>query len=316
LLFFTSTSSTAVSTTQKRTGTYSYAIQANTTKNLSAISEIYFRIPVWCAGDMNNNAIQLRKGTTIIGSVGRNATSGLLEIRIGTTLTATGSIVITKSTWVSIEWHLKIADSGGISEVKVDGIADVTTGLTDTKPGADTTVDNLYISANTGAGTLYIDDIAINDTTGGVDDSWCGDGKVIILTPNAAGDATQWSTFPTGTANYADVDDIPSDSDTTYVYSSGTNAYDLYNLPASGLSNVTINRVWAEARAKDTVAEGGTVSLLLKTNDMIATGSSQSLLTTYTKQVLGDVYTTNPQSGVAWSVVELDALQVGQMVRG
>lgn len=286
VLLFTSAPSTAASTVQKRSGAYSYLVTGSGYINLAGYSEVYLRIAVWNAGNMLSNGIAFRNGTTTLGSIGRNATSKFVEIRIGTTLSATGTIPLLSSTWYVLEWHLKIDNSAGISEVKVDGVADATTGSTDTQPGAETTFDNLYLSSNAGSASTYFDDLALNDTSGGVDDSWCGDGKIILLTPNANGDSSDLvGSDSDSTNNYLLVDDIPADSDTTYVQSATPDDYDLYNLVACGLSGVTISRVWAEARAKDLVAEGGQIKLTVKTEATEYDSSAIDLLTTYTIQI-------------------------------
>jgi hypothetical protein len=129
-----------------------------------ALAEFYVRWPV---------KIQTLSGShrfpawlfnaTELGSVRVNASTGLVEIYTSTaTLRATGSIVIPLSTYVVIEVHVKIDNAVGEISVKVDGVDDATwTG--DTQPGADTTV-NIIWGAVGGAGTMYLDDLGLNDS--------------------------------------------------------------------------------------------------------------------------------------------------------
>jgi hypothetical protein len=157
----------------------------------------------------------------------------------------------------------------------------------------------------------YYDDLAINDTSGGADDSWCGDGRIIALTPNANGDLSQLTgSDGNSTDNYLLVDDVPSNGDTDYVEGSTVDQKDLYNLTACGLTGVIIKRVWAASRSRDTVAAGGLISLVVKTNSTEYAGTDRALATSYA-EVLGDIHTVNPNTSGAWSTSDLDALQVG-----
>src|SRR3989304_495806 len=182
----------------------------------AALSEFYFklgykrdgatsvgtRIPAWFAT------------STELGSIRLNTTTHLLEHYVGPTLTTTGTIVIPLSTHCVIECHVKIGDApNGIVETKVDGIPDISF-AGDSKPGADAAANMLRVYSMVSSG-MNIDDLALNDTTGGVDDSWCGDGKIILQTPNGAGDNTGLT--PSAGSNYECVDEFPNDGDTTYV---------------------------------------------------------------------------------------------------
>jgi len=315
LLFFSSTSGapTADATTF-RSGLASYKMDNNElgNKNITALSEAYFRLALYISADPSN-ILSWLSGTTWLGTLKRNTTSKFLELYTSTaTLVATGDIAIQASTWYVIEVHVKIDDTTGALDVRVDGVDDAAF-AGDTKPGAETTFNTLRYHG--GSNTSYYDDLAMNDTAGGADNSWCGDGKIILLKPNANGDVSGLTgSDADSTDNYLLVDDFPHDTDTTYTEGSVTDDYDSYNLAASGLTSVSILRVFAECRARDTVAEGGTMALMLETNATEYTGSDQALLTSYLGYT-GTQYTTNPQSAAAWSVAELDALQVGFKVR-
>ena len=313
-LFWDAGSSVTINTSTVRSGNAACNIPA-AVKTIPALSEFYLRFG-WNSNAFASQPILVwRNASTVLGRLFFNNAAGQqhFELQVGTTTVVAGTLTATTLTWYLVELHVKIADSGGVLELKVDGIADASfTG--DTKPGTATTVDNLqWLRLNQ---TDVIDDLALNDTTGGADNSWCGDGHIILLTPNADGDKSEWTGSDGNQVNnYALADEIPANGDTDYVESSTLDQTDLYNLTASGLSGVTIKRVWAEARARDTVAAGGLLALVLKTNSTEYAGSDLSLLTTYTKQLLGTVHTVNPNTSAAWTVSELDALQAGPKAR-
>lgn len=299
-----------MTTNPVRSGVYCARVNSNNSKSFSALSELYFRAAFLTLGNAGT-IVSFRSDTAAIGQLSISSATRLWEVRVGTTLRATGSISNSANIWQLIEWHLKIDDTNGISEIRIDGIADASFSG-DTKPSTQTTVDNFIFHYLTGSHS-HFDDIALNDTTGGSDNSWCGDGRVILLSPNAAGDSTDLT--PSAGSNYQCVDDIPPNSDTDYVEGSTAEDHDLYNLSASGLSGVEIKRVWAEARAKDTAASGAEVALVIKTNSSEYDSSNIALLADYTKQIKGTVHTVNPQTTSAWTISELDALQAGPKVK-
>ena len=328
LLLWDYTLSAYIETTIKRSGGASYRVAGGNKylqKNILDISEFYLRAAYNFGSIEASNIsdfLNWNDSTTNLGSIRVDGPSRFLKAYVGGTLVGTGTIAINTNTWYLVEVHLKLADAGGDLEVKVDGIIDIDFSG-DTKPGSSTTVNRLFYGVvNIGGSTnpIYIDDLALNDTTGTVDNSWCGDGRVILLTPNDNGDVSQLvGQDADSTNNYLNVDDFPHDTDTTYNQSSTLNEYDLYNLTPCGLTEVTILRVIPEARARDTVAEGGLASLPISVSGAgVYEGENRSLLTSYTR-ILGSGggsgYTLNPSTSLPWETSELDNLQVGFKVR-
>lgn len=317
LLFLDTGGSLTVSSSQARTGTYAYfgANAQNATKTFTGASEIYTRFCIRTdATPLNTDIFVWRNGGTTLGSLRLNTTTKKLEVYVSGSLVVTGTNVIQLNAWTMIEVHVLISDSG-IIETKVEGLLDATYSG-DTKPGSATTIDNFNYRAIQGASNCYFDDLACNNTSGAVDNSWCGDGHVIALVPNADGDVTQLvGSDGNQTNNYLLVDETPANGDTDYVVGSGINQYDLYNFSNSGLTGVTIRRAWAESRARDTVAAGALTCLTIKTNSTEYDGTDRSLITSYTIQILGDDYDTNPNTGNPWTISEIDALQAGPKVR-
>ena len=304
-----------VSTSNPRSGLYKIITENGQafTKVVTAGSEFYIRFGFNTNEDGASKLVSWYKGTTELGSIRRVAATDLLTLYTGTnTLVATGTISVPPYTWCLIEVHVKIADSGGVIELKINGSMDATGTFTgDTKPDTDTTIDKIYFS---GAMQNWFDDIAINNTAGATDNSWCGDGHVIALVPNANGDSSQLAGSDGNSAdNYLLVDEVPNDGDSTYVESSTPNEKDLYNLTASGLSNVNILRVWAEGRAKDTTTGAGTVKLVVKTESTEYDSDNIDLTTIYSQQI-GTIHTVNPNTSAAWTPTQLDALQVGMKI--
>ncbi|HLC22261.1 MAG TPA: glycosyltransferase, partial [Candidatus Nanoarchaeia archaeon] len=95
-------------------------------------------------------------------------------------------------------------------------------------------------------GQVYLDDIAINSDVGSYQNSWPGDGKIVHLKPNAAGDASDW------TNDYTYVDETTPDDATTLVASNTANQIDDHNIENSSTAGIassdTISLVQVGAR--------------------------------------------------------------------
>jgi hypothetical protein len=321
------TTTGAASTTQKRSGGASIVLTGGQTLtySVSDLAEAYIRFGIYWSGDSTTSTfrLQFRHGTTVLDELRIDLnTDGFVDLIVDTTLQDTGVLAISESQWYLIELRVKIDDAAGILDAKVDGVPDATFSG-DTKPGADAHFDNIYFYNNSSTGglpftntSIYLDDIALNDTAGGVDNSWCGDGKIIVILPN--GTVTNQLTGSDGdtTNNHLLVDEVPKDNDTTYVQGNVVNEEDLYDLAACGLTDVIINRIWAEARAKDTVASGGTIALVTKASGGAeVAGADVTLATTYTVRVLSAEQLVNPVDAAAWEVADIDALQGGPRTR-
>jgi len=303
---------------QVRSGSYSLqGAQGNSSTGItiSGVSEVYFRCAHWTNGT-SGTLLKWRIGATELGSLRFNSTNRCLELYTGTaTYVAGGTHPIPSNAWFLYEVHIKIDASAGVLEAKIDGVLDSSFNG-NTKPGTATTFDN-FLLPGTGTNVCYMDDIAINNTSGSVDNSWCGDGRIIALVPNANGDLSQlMGSDGNTTDNYLLVDEKPSNGDTDYVEGSVVDEKDLYNMSATGLaSNNIIRRVWVESRSRDTASAGGSIALAIKTNSTEYLSSNITLLGTYTASIKGIDYPLNPNSGVAWTISDVDALQAGPVTR-
>jgi len=303
-----------ISTTVKRSGAASLAAFEYTfcsfTKTITAVSEFYLRIGIYL-NSTETTVFQWKKGGTVLGTI-NISTAGITISCNG--LTATGAYIPVVNTWFILEVHVKIDDAAGTVALKYEGTTDASVSG-DTKPGADTTVDTLYFSRG-GASyvTLYLDDMALNDTAGAVDNSWCGDGKIIIVVPNADTATLQLTPSTAGT-HWNLVDEVPANT-TDYVEGSTVDEEDLYDLTACGLVDVVIKRIWAESRSIDTIASGGTIALVTKAaGGTDVAGADVSLLTSYTVKVMSAEQLVNPVDSAAWEPADIDALQGGPRTR-
>lgn len=297
-----------------RSGTYCGS-GGNGRVNITETDEIYIRfgIKFTHATSTYRFKVSLYNGTTQLGYIElENIYNNVKRVNlyINGSLVASGTIGLAISNWYLYEFYYKLADFGGVVTTKINGIEDINYSG-DTKPDDNTGFDNIYFESSI---ATCFDDIAINDTTGTEDNSWCGDGHIIAIKPNGNGDSSQLTGSDGDSVdNYLLVDDIPSDGDTTYVWGNVLNNQDLYNLEAPNLPvNHTITRVWAEARAKD--PDVGDIALPIKSGATQDDGTAKGLTTAYSA-IKGDEYTTNPDTGIAWTESDLNALQAGVKIK-
>ncbi len=109
------------------------------------------------------SAIEFRSGSTLIADIQING-SAQVEIRVGGSLEDTSTETLTAFSFELLSWRYRMLDAGGIFEVFLND--DLTTPVAsfsgDTKPGAETTIDNVRLSDDDGSN---FDDYAINALT-------------------------------------------------------------------------------------------------------------------------------------------------------
>lgn len=292
------------------TGPWGYTFQ----KNFSSLSELYFRVRVAQGEtpDWGAYPALFRCGSTNIAYVYMDKDTHTWRLYIGNTLVASSTKNFVHNLFYLIEVHLKIDDSSGVFQLKVDGDV-MLTYSGDTKPGEDTTVDNLYYQFGNYWG-VYLDDLAMNDTTGDHDNSWCGDGVVSAIVPSADGnESPTWTgSDENQTDNWALVDDFPSNGDTDYVYHSVSGSGDLeqFNLTNFDMTGKIILRLWPEVRARKTVAETVAFAVgihpLEDTEDM---GDTQDLTLSYARYI-GNDYRFLPGTTDPWTQTPLNNLEL------
>ena len=270
----------------------------------AALVEGYARLA--CRYSSSQDGFRFYASSAEVFRVVRNTSTGYIEIRDGSNnVLDTGGTLTNNDIWYVVEVHWVIGETGTI-EVKVDGEID-SSYSGDTRFGAAASVDEVRLSS-----LGYFDDFAINDTTGSVDNSWCGAGKVYYM-PAASDTSTQW-TPSAGSDNYAMVDEAPHDSDTTYVQTATNGHTDVYGLgtPPAAMEGKIIKRAWPEAVCRKTESEEGlgislgiTIGTTTDNGDQIAPGVEYN-----SARIIGDEHVINPDTTEAWNFSELDDIKV------
>lgn len=180
---------------------------------------------------------------------------------------------------------------------------------------------------------FIVDDLAVNDNSGSFQNSWPGEGEVIVLRPNAAGDYTTWTRGGTDSgADWSQTSEVPPDGVTSYIQENTNNAdptlcsddFNLEATPAAMASNDVINVVHVGTYAAVDNVTGGDpdIALRIKAAASGTVEESASLdVNSLTYQGPAPLpananyqltlYDLPGASTTAWTKADLDTAQVG-----
>jgi hypothetical protein len=306
----------AVSTAEKRTGSYSLYINGGyrVGARLSSMpTEIYVRLGHYAKGmGRNGTLMQLldpdttQQLTVIIDTV----TMTIIVKRShdsGTTL-ASASLPVLLNTWMCLEFHIVISNTGSV-EIKCDGTSILSyTGDTmeTTKPQISEVLFGCTKVTNMDYNRGYYDDIAINDTSGAQNNSWIGRGGILGLFPSGAGAHTDWD--PNTGTNHEAVDEKPHDSDTTYVSTTTVDEVDTYAIADLTNSNYVVSAVQWLAAARLDEAGSAAIKPVLRQGGTDYAGDSIGLDVGYALKK--KIYDTAP-NGDTWTYAIVNAIEAG-----
>jgi hypothetical protein len=140
--------------------------------------------------------------------------------------------------WINMSTDAATAD--GDVEVRVNNVSAVLINNVITVGGSATasTIRRLVFGNGDGDNPtgganrkIYMDDVAVNDVSGAINNSWCGQGAVLGCVPIANGTTNEFSLFPdTGEDAYENVDEIPPNDDTDYNFATAVEQDELYDM--------------------------------------------------------------------------------------
>jgi hypothetical protein len=343
--------SPVVQTSVVRSGTYAAQMTSLGSTTKKGIS---FRIVGGAAGGpffariyINITTLPTASNTVFTFNSGNNPTTGIvatislesdgtLKLWNGnnTTGSSVGSVssALSLSTWYRVELQINAVPAAGsqVLRARLEGteFAGSST-LTLVGTGQVFSVGaNMNAEAQT-TGNWYFDDIAINDSTGSFQTTYPGDGKVIILRPNASGDANTFATQTGGTAgaanNFTRVNEVTPDDATTFNGSNTLNEEDMMNVADSGIgASDTVNVVEVWGRFRNNTADATTaLRFQIKKTSGGTTSQSSSIIpntTTWSTNATTDprfppLRTYQDPDASNWTQSTLDTMQVGYKVQ-
>lgn len=296
---------TAISAPAGMDGSYAGQVATSNAfleKILSAAAEYYAAFLSKITFSVGISSIcQFKSASTILIDMKRNNTSGKIEAYRGSTLIATGAVVLNVNQVYHLQFRANIHDTTGIVQVKVDGVVDIDFSG-DTKPGTETTINAFQIGQTTANPmTMQFDNVVVDGA------AWPGKTNIQTIRPNGAGNSAQWTS--SAGANWDCVDEVPaSDADNVV-----TNTNDQVDLYAAGNLVGTVDSVvcvQVQARAvKEGVATPQNLALGVRTG---ATDyfSADKVIPTAAKSVF-NLWAQNPNTSAAWTKTEVDGVEIG-----
>lgn len=246
--------------------------------------------------------VRVSAGGSNIFSCGVNASGKLIVGGL------TGMTTISTGVWYYLEVKAVIAGAAGSLTAQLNGVTEIVTTTTNIGSTAAGCI-SLFSSGSSVVTTL--DDIYVLDGSIAPNNSFLGDVRVETIRPNADGAHTQW-TPDTGTAHYSRVNETTPDGDTSYVYDLNIGDRDSYTfddlVDLSGTifgiqtnlyarkDNTALRQICAVARPVTTDRDGATVTL----------ASSY--------QFFSEIRETNPDTGVAWTIGDINSSEFGVKV--
>jgi hypothetical protein len=287
---------------------------------LNNLSEFYTRF--WYhVYDSNDSYMGMRTRLTIINANTSNTTAAqlrwgyagfddrlILRVYQGSTYTDYPSTFrMGKLYGALFELHYRYSNTAASDniEFKIDGVK-VLSHSAQTAFAAPYQLTRINYGSNQYEG--YWDDIAINDTTGGSDNSWCGSGHTVALNPDQ--NISVNFTNPNGdpNLNYQYLGDTSAN---TYIESDVTNATDVYRLASRTLApSDTITHVRVRAFAQKLNPDSPGIALGLQPSGSAMAWTTDLQPGTDYKTMNSQQYTTRPGGG-AWQHTDLTNLQAG-----
>lgn len=234
------------------------------------------------------------------------------------TVRDTAASALSTGTWYRIEWNY---DAGGTSEVRVDGVQ-VLEDATHDGDGIDGfVICSCGINFGGAAGNFYFDDFAVNDTSGGSQNSWPGAGSIVHMQPNAAGDINECHL-----EDYTYIDEVTPDDLTTEcelgspggaeTIDVNVESADSAGIPAS--VNVTLVQVGIREQGETSSTAQWQTRVKAQASGTVSSGTATTHNDT-TYKTNGDATPRNytltayvsPETSSAWTRSELDTMQIG-----
>jgi hypothetical protein len=308
--------------TVARTGTLSFRCQNGegaVSKTLPASGDAIIGVALYVnAGAFGTNDIILISEDAVTHIALATTAGGLLVIKRGVTVLATGTTVLPIASWNYIELRVTIHDTTGSYEVKINGVTEAAltnAGPIDTRNAGTTGQwNNVTIKGN--VGDMHFDDVYVCDSSGAAPrNTFLGAIKIEALLPQTdavAAGSNAGLTPSTGTDHGALVDENPQNT-TDYNSSPTVGVKDTYNYPPMTLTG-TILGVQTNMYVSKSDVTVRQVCPVVRTAGVDTDGANVSPTTSFL--YFSQVWQQDPNAGapIEWTPAAIATLQAGMKV--
>lgn len=213
------------------------------------------------------------------------------------------------------EFYIRISQSDvypdGQVIIRRDGVEQYNQDNIDTlgsDAGTEPTIGRIYLGNLIGAvdttGEILIDDIAINDTFGAVNNSWPGKGAIVGLKVTNGGNYSDFTPTPgTGESNWQDVVTVPP-NDATYLSSMTAGDKDTFLVEDPAAKGIGPNSIIAAAqwiiRGKLPIAGSSTIYPFYNFRQVVDAQLSAEEFTKTTFEYIRHIEDIDPITHAAW----------------
>lgn len=258
------------------------------------------------------NILRLQDGT-VNHVVLRHNVDGTMSILRGTTVLDTSDL--SESFGVGDGWHYveikaTIDNAAGVIVLKVDGVEWLSFSG-DTQNAASAQVNRVTFLDGSNNGRLWFDDIYMFDSTGGINNDFAGDCRVVGAVPNGAGYYTDFT--PLTGANYENVDETGAhDGDSSYNYASVSGYIDSFVKGSLGGTGV-LKAVQLSCAADKDDAGSRQVALGVRISGVDYFGTGQALGDGYS--IFHHTLDQDPSAGPgAWTLANYNNTEIAYKV--
>ncbi len=251
-------------------------------------------------------ALRTAAGALVV-QIGFNSSQQIVVYNGSNSVIATGTTVLPSATYQYIELKAFVNGASGTIEVHLNGVVEIAS--TTVNIGS-TNMGQILFGPQGGVGNQgAFDDVYVNDTSGGHNDSFLGDVRITTEWPTSDGAHTDW-TPSSGTAHWSLVDETTPNSDTDYVSSGTIGNIDTYGIGVvDGGATVYAVQVNLFARKDDSSARQVAPVIRQSATDYVGTTYTLGSSYAYDSQI----YDKDP-TGTAWTPTTINADQFGEKV--
>ena len=209
------------------------------------------------------------------------------------------------NTYYHFEWYVRLSDTVGLVQMRVNEIEKLNLTGQDTRNGASAIIDEIGIGAAgevTNTANNDFDDVVVRD------DAFSGDVEIAAIFATGAGTTTQWT--PSAGSNYQNIDETAPNGDTDY--NSNTVVNDLDTFPFQDISTTaTVHAVVSLIYAKKTDAGTSKIVSMVRSGGVNYASATEHAPSLDAYEYAPTVYMTNPDTGVAWTAAGVNAAEFG-----
>jgi len=218
----------------------------------------------------------------------------------GTLLGSTADHVIPNIRWIYLEGKITISDTVGEVTLRVNETQVLNLTSKDTKYGSDYIRFIKFHAINSGI-DVYYDDLYVDDA------QFHGDCRVKVFVPDSISGTNNSFTASAGNKNEC-VDEIYSNEDTDYIYSSTLNHKQGFGITTGALG--TVKAIQLNNHCRDDAAGSRKITPFIRSNSTDYLGTESDVITSeYLFE--SDVWETDPDDSNPWTQTKLEAAEFG-----